>query len=167
MADALSTALQMRRGKGIDPSMVSMASAPSDASAQISQNKPQDVRKGFESGASVGSSGGTVGVGQKDASHSGIDSRLGVGGGQPPGPEHMEQHTSPINEASGSPQPAAQSAGVGGGDLNSQIRGYVTGHASQSEYDQLKGMSNKPRSLGERAKMDALKTQYAGKGNTG
>lgn len=79
-------------------------------------------------------------------------------------PDHKDEHTMARGEPTPAPQPAAQSSGTGGGDLAGQIAGYVSGHASQSEYDQLKGM--KPRSLGERAKMDVLKSKYepAGKG---
>ncbi len=46
-------------------------------------------------------------------------------------------------------------------DMSAEIASHVTGGANEHEYEMLKGM--KPRSLGERAKMDALRTQFKDK----
>ena len=80
---------------------------------------------------------------------------------------HMDENTHGSAAQSPHQMPAAQSTGKGAGEEASQIRDEVAGHASHEEYQQLKGIH--PRSLGERAKMDALKSKYepAGSGKNG
>jgi len=79
-----------------------------------------------------------------------------------PHAEHKDEHTHVTNETQhAAPDPAHQSDGAGLGELDAEIRGHVSDHGSESEYKSLSGM--KPRSLGERAKMEVLKKQYHGK----
>lgn len=201
MSDSYSQALASRRGKSLDPAVLSIDSA----------HGHQDVRKGLEAGAS-GNMGDGAGVGEGDPKHAGIDDRLGVGGKSTPdgegagtptskeptafdwkSPTHMDEHTAPAKEGagaspaaswhdkghgdehtppagemrSGQTEPRGQSTGAGLGEISSEVRDHVSDHASESEYHSLKNM--KPRSLGERAKMEALKSKYspAGSGKNG
>jgi len=76
---------------------------------------------------------------------------------------HEDEHTMPVGEDSGTPYPRSQSPGMGGGDLEAEIRSHVIGHTSENEHEQLEGM--KPRSLGERAKMGAMKSKFSPSGD--
>ena len=68
---------------------------------------------------------------------------------------HLEEHTSPRGEGGAMGEPVHQSTGMGEGELKSQIREHIIGHQSVSENEQMK--DRKPRSLGERVKMMAMK----------
>lgn len=162
MGDTYAKALQDRRGRGMNPTELISQGAAQEAD-------PEDVRNGFDTGGP----GETIGIGMPDMTnpnHDGIDRRLGVDQVPPDVKNHGSalktpsdtDHTAVRGEsASAAPQPLAQSEGMGFGDMKSEIQANVAGHASQQEYNQLKGM--KPRSLGERAKMDALSQMYPDK----
>ena len=159
MGDTYAKALQDRRGRGLNPTDIISQGASKEAD-------PEDVRNGFDTGGP----GDALGLGMTNPNHAGIDKRLGVDNVPPDVKNHGTslqtpsdtEHTMVKGEsASAAPQPLAQSEGMGFGDLNSEIQANVAGHASQQEYNQLKGM--KPRSLGERAKMDALSQMYPDK----
>lgn len=106
--------------------------------------------------------------------HGQVDTEVGMAGGSAPnlpvapahtppvGEQHaalMPGHVPPVGEASrGAPMPLAQSTGMGGGDLVGQVGDHVGGHASQDEYEMLKGMP--ANTLGSKAKMGALKSKY-------
>lgn len=151
-ADSYSQALMSRRGKSIDPNVI-----------QIHEEAPQDIRKGFSAGDPADEGAIGMEIGEKPSMHAAVDAQVGITPQMlDPDQEHLDEHTQVDGEASrGAPLPVSQSPTVGGGELGSEIRDHVSGHASEMEYNQLKGM--KPRSLGERAKMDALKSKFGEK----
>lgn len=180
--DALSQALAQRRGRSLD--------------ARLYADHPGNFENG--QGLAAGGEGHEAHIGEKDASHAGIDHRVGVDGAKsskgeehgtpwtdgnnlphpvapqhtPVGhegdgmsphpnwrsPAHLDEHMKVAREESrGEPQPRSQSAGVGEGELHDEIREHIIGHTSEGEHDQLMAQGHRPRSLGERAKMMALK----------
>lgn len=162
MADSYMNALLARRGRGMDPSML------------ISDDHDQDLTKG-RGLAAGGIQDMDSTLGMTDPGHAGIDQRLGVdlvppdvknSGSALKTPSDMD-HTRVVHEsATAAPEPLSQSTGEGGGELGSEILDHIAGHGSQNEYELLKGM--RPRSLGERAKMDALKSKFEpGSGKSG
>lgn len=164
-ADTYSMALAQRRGTKLDPAMIKgEIDAPH---TQVNQHL------GLNSSSDGGERQGTPshqGKTQYDReSPTHLDEHTPpVHEGQAPSPtpdrkspDHKDEHTQVAGEQSrGLAYPHSQSVGAGGGDLHDQIRNEVTGHASLEEYELLKDLH--PRSLGERAKMMALKDQYAG-----
>ena len=81
----------------------------------------------------------------------------------PPASIHNAEHTDEHKHVEGEPpelaEPHSQSHGMGEGELHAEIMEHVSGHASKEEHEQLKGHS--PRSLGERAKMEALNKKFS------
>lgn len=131
--DAYSMALQSRRGKSLDPHMA-MMSSDQLASIQEAAHSPTD--------------------------HANVDSRLGIDQ-IPPEVKDTTQGTKVAHgdgKAQASP-PDLQLAGAGAAQPGQdEIRDHVIGHESPNEYDQMK--NQKPRSLGERAKLVAMKDKY-------
>ncbi len=155
MADSYSMALAARRGKGMDATQMIYGDQDSDLS----------IGRGLAAGQ-----GDMNALGMTDPAHPAANADVGIVG-MPPDvknagadlktPSDMEAHTRVPGESSEAPLPLSQSeVGESHGALSNQIRDHVTGGASEREYDELKGL--KPRSLGERAKMEALKSQFPG-----
>ena len=170
--DSYLAALQARRGKGVDGSLLGEINDPHGA---------------IDSRLGVGGAGTPGGEGQGTPSVTGktqfdrnspthLDEHTeGAKEGMAASPPashhsvtHEDEHTEPVGEGQiGRPEPHAQSTGQGEGELHSQIRDHVIGHVSEGEAEQLQGMSRP--SLGQRAKMGAMKEKFspAGDGTRG
>ena len=135
--DALSRALQARRGKSLDHSLYAQDGHPADHETLEVETHPGNL-----------------------PSHGEID--------------HKDQHTPVAHE--GHPQghvppqvhPSEEPGDVeheteshGREDIAAEMGDHVMDHASERDYHELKGI--KPRSLGERAKMEAMEAKYGKK----
>ena len=121
--DSLSRALMARRGRSLDPSMLTLT----DEEMPM-QGAPTD--------------------------HPMMDKELGIGAGAVPPALDLPQ--APVNAA---PLPGDMTPS----DDDPAMMDQIAGNASQSEYNDLKSMGSRPRSLGERVKMSALAQKYEGK----
>lgn len=130
--DSLSRALQSRRGNSLDPSMMQMPVDQAPGQMVLPPAAPQPM------GDSQG--------------HKEIDAKEGLHENpQILQQDHVEEHI-PVMGEKGAP-PVAPS-------LDDEMRDAVTDNATQMQYQQMQDQGSRPRSLGERAKMMALKDKY-------
>lgn len=193
-ADSYSQALLSRRGKSLDPSLLIVSDQDHDLSkgkglsagdgegagritGGENTHSEIDARAGATGSASAGGervgtphSDGETQYDRESTTHMDEHTKVANEGRAMSAPAnresstHMDEHTKVPGEMGREmSMPRSQSPGEDGGELASDIRDHIGGHASAGEYEQLKGL--KPRSLGERAKMDVLKAKFSPAGS--
>lgn len=167
---SLSQALSMRRGKGLDPSLMSDGNESDHTDPAIDRHVGvHGAGTEYGEGLGVPTEHEKEPFDQKSTTHEDEHTKVEHEGERPSPPaswhskEHGDEdtkvtHGSMANVNTEVVGAAHQSTGEGLGALDEEIRNEVMGHASKSEHEQLKGM--RPRSLGERAKMEALNGKY-------
>jgi len=172
MADAYSQALSMRRGRSLDSHLMGMHAESDHGSHEAHPLNTPGATKHQEMGEEAPPTPASHEI--KQVAKEGEAPQLHHNPIHDPSEDaaharnalsRVAQHGTPseIGSVRGAvrgqfPSIAGEHTGYADGDDDDDMHAAVTDGADKNEYDRLKGM--KPRSLGERAKMDALKSKH-------